>query len=357
VEVEVAGSSRGAATVSNRRMANLGAILAFLTATLLAAILFSMTVGAVHVPLHTILRALVARRSLSASDATILLAVRLPRIIAGAMIGAALSVAGLLFQGLFRNPMADPYVIGSSGGATLGASVGLFMLPQFNLLGFGTISLAAFAGSAVTIVLVYWLARTGGRTQVVTLLLAGFGVSTMLSYSTYFMDLLNQNYGLGMSVLVSWFHGTIDVPRWAQVFVAAAMISLAGSTCIPLARRLNTLALGEEYAQQLGVNLEYTRIAIIAAGSLLVAAAVSLGGLISFVGLVVPHLVRLVMGPDNVRLLPVTAIAGALFLVLTDTAARTLLAPTEVPVGVLSAFIGGPFFLYLLRRSKREYRL
>ena len=113
----------------------------------------------------------------------------------------------------------------------------------------------------------------------------------------------------------------------------------------------------EEYAQQLGINLEYTRIAIIVTGSLLVAGAVSLGGLISFVGLVVPHLVRLVMGPDNVRLLPVTAIAGALFLVLTDTAARTLLAPTEVPVGVLSAFIGGPFFLYLLRRTKREYKL
>lgn len=357
MEVEIAGPGPAAAVGSNHRVANLGVILGILTGMLLAAILFSMTVGAAHVSLRTILSALAAQHPLSASDGTILFEVRLPRIVAAAIIGAALSVAGLLFQGLFRNPMADPYVIGSSGGAALGASVGLFLLPQFSLLGFSTISLSAFVGSAVTIVLVYWLARTGGRTQVVTLLLAGFGVSTMLSYSTYFMDLLNQNYGLGMSVLVSWFHGTIDVPRWTQVSVAAVMISMAGSTCLPLARRLNTLALGEEYAQQLGINLEYTRMAIIAIGSLLVAAAVSLGGLISFVGLVVPHLVRLVMGPDNVRLLPVTAIAGALFLVLTDTAARTLLAPTEVPVGVLSAFIGGPFFLYLLRRTKREYKL
>ena len=357
MEVEVARPIHSAHVVSDHPKANLAAILGILTAMLLVAMLFSMTVGAVHVPMRTVLTAFTAQHLLSASDATILLQVRLPRIIAAAIIGAALSIAGLLFQGLFRNPMADPYVIGSSGGAALGASVGLFLLPQFSLLGFSTISLSAFAGSAVTIALVYWLARTGGRTQVVTLLLAGFGVSTMLSYSTYFMELLNQNYGLGMSVLVSWFHGTIDVPRWTQVAVAGGMICLAGFACLPLARRLNTLALGEEYAQQLGVNLEYTRIAIIVTGSLLVAAAVSLGGLISFVGLVVPHLVRLVMGPDNVRLLPVTAVAGALFLVLTDTAARTLLAPTEVPVGVLSAFIGGPFFLYLLRRTKREYKV
>ena len=357
MEVEVAEPKIFTPAASRRHTANLGAILCILTVVLLAAMLFSMTVGAVHVSLRTILGAAMAQHSVPASDATILLQVRLPRIIAAAIIGAALSIAGLLFQGLFRNPMADPYVIGSSGGAALGASVGLFLLPQFSMLGFSTISLSAFAGSVVTIALVYWLARTGGRTQVVTLLLAGFGVSTMLSYSTYFMELLNQNYGLGMSVLVSWFHGTIDVPRWTQLAVAGGMVCAAGSICLPLARRLNTLALGEEYAQQLGIHLEYTRIAIIVTGSLLVAGAVSLGGLISFVGLVVPHLVRLVMGPDNVRLLPVTAIAGALFLVLTDTAARTLLAPTEVPVGVLSAFIGGPFFLYLLRRTKREYKL
>src|SRR5262249_48971684 len=162
------------------------------------------------------------------------------------------------------------------GGAALGASVGLFLLPKFTVLGFSTISLCAFAGSAVTIGLVYSLARTGGRTQVVTLLLAGFGVSTMLSYSTYFIDLLNQNYGLGTCVLVSGFHGTIDVPRWTQLLVAAVIIVLSGSVCLPLARRLNTLALGDEYAQQLGINLERTRIAIIVTGSLLVAAAVSL---------------------------------------------------------------------------------
>lgn len=357
MEAEIANSLAGAGAAKKRRSPSLGVVLGFLTAILLMAVLLSLTVGAVHVSAQNILAAVAGQNSLSATDATILWRVRFPRVLAAAVVGAALSIAGLLFQGLFRNPMADPYVIGSSGGAALGASIGLFLLPQLSLLGFSTISLAAFAGSVATITLVYWLARTGGRTQVVTLLLAGFGVSTMLGYSTYFIELLNQNYGLGMSVLVSWFHGTIDSPRWTQLAVAATMIVAAGCACLPLARRLNTLALGEEYAQQLGINLEATRIAIIVTGSLLVAGAVSLGGLISFVGLVVPHLVRLILGPDNIRLLPATALAGAIFLVLTDTLARTLLAPTEIPVGILCAFIGGPFFLYLLRRTKREYKL
>jgi len=328
-----------------------------LSVLLIASVLVSLTVGASHIPLRDTLGFIVGDKSLSASTATVLAEVRLPRVLAAAMIGSALSIAGLLFQGLFRNPLADPYVIGSSGGAALGAAAGLFLLPQVDLLGFGTVSLSAFAGSVLTIALVYQLARAGGRTQVVTLLLAGFGVSTMLSYATYFFELLNQNYGLGISMLVSWFHGTIDVPRWTQVAVSGVTMVVAGCASIPLAWRLNTLALGEEYAEQLGVNLESTRIVLIMIGSLLVASAVSLGGLISFVGLVVPHLARLAMGPDNVRLLPVTAIAGALFLVVADTLARTLVAPTEIPVGVLSAFVGGPFFLYLLRRTKREYML
>ena len=356
MEAQLAERVRGESRKSDdiRRFA---LVISVLGVCLAISMLFSLTVGAARIPLRDTLRFLVGDKSLSGSTVTVLSMVRLPRLAAAAMVGSALSIAGLLFQGLFRNPLADPYVIGSSGGAALGAAAGFFLLPQIDLLGFGTVSLSAFAGSVLTIVLVYRLARSGGRTQIVTLLLAGFGVSTMLSYTTYFFELLNQNYALGISMLVSWFHGTIDVPRWSQVAVSAVMMLIAGCASIPLARRLNTLALGDEYAEQLGLKLESTRIVLIIIGSLLVAAAVSLGGLISFVGLVVPHLARLAMGPDNVRLLPVTAIAGALFLVVADTLARTLLAPTEIPVGVLSAFVGGPFFLYLLRRTKREYKL
>ena len=337
--------------------ASMGIIVLSLLGALIAAILASLAIGAVRVPLHAILGAAFLHRALSQEQHTILFGIRLPRVLAAALVGAALSVAGLLFQGLFRNPLADPYVIGSSGGAVLGASVGMFLLPQLSVFGFSATALLAFAGSLVTIVLVYRLARVGGRTSVITLLLAGFAVSIMLSYSSYFLEVLDTDYGLGLRVLASWLRGVIGIPQWQQLAVIAVMFLIGLAFCFPIARRLNTLALGEEYAQQLGLNVESAHIGIIAVGSLLTAAAVALGGLISFVGLIVPHFARMVMGPDHVRLLPVTAIAGAIFLVVTDTLARTILAPSEIPVGVLMAFIGGPFFLYLLRHTRKEYAL
>ena len=333
----------------------LGPVIAVLAAVLVIAIVLAIICGAVRIPLESIVAFLLHSRPLAPDQRTILLDVRLPRIVAAAMVGAALSVAGLLFQGLFRNPLADPYVIGSSGGAVLGASIGMVLLPQVSWMGFSAIALLAFAGSVATIAVVYSLARVGGTTQVVTLLLAGFAVSTMLSYSSYFVEILDRDYGLGLRVLASWLHGSIGVPRWTQVGVVGSLLLFALPASAVLARRLNTLALGDEYAQQLGVKVESVRIAIIIVGSLFAAVAVSLGGLIGFVGLIVPHLARLVMGPDHLRLLPVTALTGAAFLVLTDTLARTVMAPSELPVGILMAVIGGPFFLYLLRRTKRGY--
>jgi iron complex transport system permease protein len=329
------------------------AVIAALLVLLIASVLCSIAVGAVRVPIRTLAAALVLQHTLSEEQRVILFAIRLPRILASAFVGAALSTAGLLFQGLFRNPLADPYVIGSSGGAVLGASAGLFLLPPVSMLGFSATALMAFAGSSLTVVLVYWLARVDGQTPVATLLLAGFAVSTMLSYSSYFVEVLDQDYGLGLRVLASWLQGMIGIPRWTQLGVIGAMIALAFAFSFPLARRLNTLALGDDYARQLGLQVESVRIGVIAAASLLTASAVALGGLISFVGMIVPHFARLIAGPDHVRLLPVTALAGALFLVVADTLARTILAPSEVPVGVLMAFLGGPFFLYLLRRSKQ----
>lgn len=323
---------------------------------LVVAAIDSMTWGAVRIPGHDLMGAILGRAALTPEEHAILLQIRLPRILAAGCVGAALSIAGVLFQGLFRNPLADPYVIGSSGGAVLGASVGMFVLPQFSLWGFGTTAVLAFIGSFGTIGVVYWLARVGGKTPVVPLLLAGFAVSTMLSYSSYFVDVLDRDYGMAQ-VLSSWLHGVISVPQWGQLSVVFTMLFIGTVVSYPLMRRLNTLALGDEYAEQLGIPVETTRIVIILVGALLTAAAVALGGLISFVGLIVPHLARLFLGPDHTRLLPVAALTGALFLVITDTLARTLLAPSEIPVGVLMAFVGGPFFLYLLRRTKREYSL
>ena len=260
-------------------------------------------------------------------------------------------MAGLLFQGLFRNPLADPYVIGSSGGAVLGASVGIFLLPAFTFAGFSATTLLAFVGALAALALVYFIARKNGRVPVVSLLLAGFAISTMGVYSSDFLEILDRDFGAGTRILTSWLRGAITTPTWTQLLAIACLTALGMVASIPLCRLLNTIALGEEYAQHLGVNVELTRGGLIVVGSLLTAAAVALGGLISFVGLIVPHLARMIAGPDHSRLLPIVAVAGAVFLIATDTLARTLLTPAEIPVGVLMAFIGGPFFLFVLRRT------
>jgi iron complex transport system permease protein len=195
---------------------------------------------------------------------------------------------------------------------------------------------------------VYSLARSNGRTNIITLLLAGFAISTMLGSSSYFFEAFDSSSGSNHLILLSWLHGGIGIPRWTQLSVSGALLLFAAVIAMPLMRRLNTLALGDEYAHQLGLKVEYTRVGIILTGSLLTAVAVSLGGLISFAGLIIPHVARL---------LPVTALSGAIFLVVADTLARSMFAPTEIPVGILMAFLGGPFFLYLLRKTKRSYTL
>jgi iron complex transport system permease protein len=332
-------------------------LILLLVVALVVVVLFSLATGAVRISPASILSALFRNRPLTATQQIILLQIRLPRVLASGVVGAALAVSGLMFQGLFRNPMADPYVIGSSGGAVLGACIGIFFFSQFSLFGFSATALLAFAGSVATMILVYFLARSNGRTNVVTLLLAGFAVSTMLGYSSYLFETFDYNSGSSQAILLSWLHGVIGIPQWTQLAVTCALFLSAIVLAMPLMRRLNTLALGDEYAHQLGLRVEYTRVGIILTGSLLTAAAVSLGGLISFAGLIVPHVARLLLGPDHVRLLPVTALSGAIFLVIADTLARSVLAPTEIPVGILMAFLGGPFFLYLLRKNKRSYAL
>jgi iron complex transport system permease protein len=353
----VAGEMTGAeAGIASRRAQDRRQrwLLAILLVLLVFAMLAAAGMGAVPVPPKLVLGSVFGANRLTDDQRTILFAIRLPRILAAALVGSGLSVAGLLFQGLFRNPLADPYVIGSSGGAVLGASLGVFLVPAMSVAGFGTTALLAFAGAVGAIVLVYWLASVDGRTPVVSLLLAGFAVSTMLSYSSYFLEVLDSGFGQGMRILSSWLHGTIAEPAWPQLAIVAFMLALGLAASAPLARRLNTLALGEEYATHLGISVQRTRIAVIAVGSILTAAAVALGGLIGFTGLIVPHIMRMILGPDHVRLLPATALAGALFLLVADTAARTVIAPAELPVGVVTAFVGGPFFLYLLRKSRRE---
>jgi iron complex transport system permease protein len=329
-------------------------VLVVLVVALAAATVGALAIGAVPISPRSILLAMVGAEPLSTMQRLILFHLRLPRAVAAGLVGSALALAGLLFQGLFRNPIADPYVIGSSGGAIFGACIGIFFFSQWSVLGFSATELLACAGSTITLAAVYWLARSGGKTNVVTLLLAGFSISAIFTNTSYFFELFDRT-GASNRVLTSWLHGVIGIPAWSELAVSAGLVAVATVASLPLMRTLNTLALGDEYAQQLGVRVEAARVSIIVVGSLLTAVAVSLGGMISFAGLIVPHVARLLLGPDHVRLLPVTVVGGAIFLILADTLARTILAPSEVPVGVVMAFIGGPFFLYLLRGMKRNY--
>jgi iron complex transport system permease protein len=329
---------------------------------LILSIIVAASVGAVAVPLPSVAGILLHRAgawwrpvSWSATDATIVLDVRLPRVVTAALIGAALSAAGVLFQALFRNPLAEPYVIGTSGGAALGATVGVILSTRLGG-GWAGVPTLAFVGAVGTTLLVYALARVGGMTPIVTLLLAGFSVSVMLSYSVSLLLLMTDRLQRDLRIVYGWLLGGVTSAPWSHVGVTA-LIVLAGCACaLGRTRRLNALSLGDEASASLGLHVERERGVVIAIGALLTAAAVSTGGLIGFVGLIVPHVGRVLVGPNHHRLLPLSILGGGIFLVLADLAARVALAPAEIPLGIVTAFTGGPLFLYLLRRTKQGYR-
>ena len=258
---------------------------------------------------------------------------------AAALVGLALASAGTLFQALLRNPLADPYVVGTSGGASLGAIIGTRLSQPIQVHGFGLVPLAAFAGALAAVTLVYGLARVGGRTPMVTVLLAGLAVSTLFVYTVSLLLVLADPVQLSLPRLYAWLLGGVSVTSWSQLTVVGPMIALTALAAGLLGRSLNALSLGEEAAARLGLSVERDKRLIIVAGSLLTAAAVSISGLVGFVGLVVPHVIRLLCGPDHRLLLPAAGLAGASFLVVADLLARALLPPLELPVGILTAFL------------------
>jgi iron complex transport system permease protein len=339
-------------------------VLGGLTVLLGASLLFGAAFGAVQLRTDDLLRMtlnhLVGTRfepTWRPQDEAIFFAIRLPRVAGAAVVGAALASAGVLFQGLLRNPLADPYALGVSGGAALGGALGFLLSLSFTFLGFSPVPVLAFAGALVAMSLVYALARVGGRAPIVTLLLAGFAVSAMMGYAVSFLLILNDRLQLNLPRVYGWLLGGISVTQWGQLTVAVSMVTLAIGGGWLLRHSLDALSLGEESAQQLGIAVENDKRLVIILGSVLTGAAVALGGLIGFVGLFAPHATRVVVGPRHSLLLPAAALVGAAFLVLADLLARAILPPTEIPVGILTAFVGGPFFLWLLRRERREYRL
>ena len=277
--------------------------------------------------------------------------VRLPRVWLAMLVGASLAVSGVLFQALLRNPLADPFVLGVSGGAALG---GIAMLSLGGALGFGysAVPPSAFAGAVVTTLLLYAIAGVRGRVTATQLLLTGVVFNAFASAAIVFLASLSGLSEAGSIFL--WLIGSLSAAR-ADVGVWVAFFLLAGLACaVPLARSLNLLTLGEESAAQLGVDVERQKRVLLVSTSLMVGAAVSAAGLIGFVGLIIPHLLRLLLGPDHRLLVPAAALGGAAFLVVCDTAARTMLSGRELPVGAITALAGGPLFLWLLRRHHQR---
>ena len=336
-------------------------VLIALGVILLLCLLLAAGLGAVSISPLSIIKMTLNKTALfnftatwQPSAETILFQIRLPRIIAAALVGSALASAGVLFQGLLRNPMADPYIIGTSAGAAFGATIAMMLPISLAFLSFGLVPIAAFVGALAAVLLVYNLARVGGKTPVVSMLLAGFAVSAMLTAVMFFMVTLSGKPGLLQNVY-SFLMGSVSVSGWSKIIIVAPIIIGGVIAARFLAFRLNAFALGEEGAAYLGIDVERDKLIVLALGSLLTAAAVSISGLVGFVGLVVPHAVRLLFGPDHRLLLPAAALFGGAFVVLADLLARTMLSPTEIPLGILTAIIGAPFFIYLLRRTRREY--
>jgi iron complex transport system permease protein len=279
-------------------------------------------------------------------------------VIGAALVGAALAVAGVLYQGLLRNPLADPFVIGASGGAAFAATLALVALPSLGLvLGFGAVPICAFLGALAAVALVYQLARVGSTTPLTTLLLAGFAVSAVMTAGVSLLIVLSDRLQVRLRSLFSLLTGGISVSGWDQLLIVLPLILVGLAAALLYGRTLNAFALGEEGAAYVGVEVERQKGFIVVIATWLTATAVTISGLIGFVGLLVPHALRLVLGPDHRLLLPGSALAGAAFLVLMDALARFVIRPAELPLGVLTACIGGPLFLWLLRRTRRGYML
>ena len=279
----------------------------------------------------------------------ILLNIRLPRILLSYIVGAALAMAGCAMQGLFRNPMADAHVLGVSSGAAMGAAIAL-VAPIAAVAQQGLLSLLAFGGGLGAAFLVYWLSRVKGRTTPIGLLLSGIAVAALLSAGTSLMLMLNRSK---LERVLLWTMGSFSTATWRNIWWSLPSILVGSIGCFVWARDLNAMLLGDEEARMLGVRVGRGRVMVMLFATLAVSGAVSVSGVIGFIGLMVPHAMRFLVGPDHRRLLPASMLAGGLFLLLMDTLARTVAAPIELPVGLLTSVCGGPFFLVMLRRHQK----
>ena len=281
---------------------------------------------------------------------TIIWHIRFPRILLAGLVGAGLAISGATYQGLFRNPLADPYLIGVASGAGLGATIVFLTSVPLYFYGFSILPIVSFAGGLVAVSVAYVIAKQSGGLSLTTLILAGVAIASLAGAVTSFLIIRADP---DVRPLLSWLLGGFIGASWRDILTVLPYIVIGALVMMAYGRILNMFQLNEDEAKQLGVNVERTKLLLIALASLVTAAAVSVSGLIGFVGLIAPHAVRLVWGYDHRFLLPMSMLVGAGFLILADLVARIAISPSELPVGVVTAFCGAPFFLYLLRRSRR----
>lgn len=328
---------------------------------LFVAAVVATSLGSVNIPLKSVLGILASRLpgiggliepSWSAAHETIVLKVRLPRVLLALVVGGGLSVAGVLFQGSLRNPLADPYIIGVSSGASLGAAVGLLLVIPRGIVSHGFLPLFAFAGALLATSAVARLGQRRGRLEPTSLLLAGVAIGAFLTAVVSLLMVLRIE---NLQDVYLWLMGSLSGRSWSQLFMAAPYVLVGLLLALWLATDLNVYLLGEEAAHSLGIDVQRVQRLILTIGSLMAAACVAVTGVIGFVGLMVPHALRLVIGAEHRKLMLHSLWVGAIFLLAADTLARTVFSPLEIPVGIITAFVGGPFFIYLLKRGSNFY--
>ncbi|MCA0378232.1 MAG: iron ABC transporter permease [Actinobacteria bacterium] len=334
-----------------------GVLFIALSLALAFALLASAGTGQLAIPPQEVLGSLLHKIGIewlplpshAAGDQT-LWAIRFPRVAMAALVGAGLAISGLLMQAIFGNPLAEPGVIGISSGAAVGA--GLSIVFGLTLFGQWTTAVLAFAAGLVATLLVYFMSRAEGRTEVVTLVLTGIAINAIAGAAIALLTFLGDTQS--REQIVFWQLGSLAGSRWSQIAIVAPILAIGMIAAYLVARKLDLLALGERNARHLGVNVEALRIGVIVLVALLVGASVAFAGIIAFVGLVIPHLMRMILGPAHLPLVTASALGGALLLTLADLGARTLVPMADLPIGMLTSLVGGPFFFWLLRRTRKR---
>ncbi len=328
---------------------------------LIALIVLSAAIGAANLSIKLTLKTLgsiipgiknlIDASDISPQDIKVIFDIRLPRIFMAIIVGIALSSSGVIFQGVFRNPMADPYIIGVSAGAAFGATIGLLFAGNIKLISLSTTSIFAFLGAIGTTFLIYNISKIKGKISVLTLLLSGVALSSLL---TSIISLIMIYRTQDLAKVYFWIMGGLSNSSWTNFMTVMPVIVIIMAASSFFMRDLNVMSLGDERANQLGVQTEKLKQVLLILASIMAAAAVSVSGIIGFIGLITPHIMRMIVGPDHKILYPTAAISGGIVLLLSDTIARIILSPREIPVGIITSIIGVPFFIYLLVKSKRQ---